>query len=190
MVNGRLKGNNYENAICLVLSRWLVPSLPKLARIEQLPFRRRTTSITPLEGHWNGAGDILHRPDLPHPWPFCVECKRIEGWTFDGAFNEKWPVWSWWSQACAQSKRSDLAPLLVCSRRYQPDYAMLRMGDALCLGLERSRTLIVLQGRDREAVVVALLTDLVLSNPALLANVSTASKSRKPSTTTRKMTSA
>jgi len=172
MVNGRDKGNKYENAICLAFSRWLFPELPQTTRVERLPFRRRTTSVVPLDGHWHGAGDILHRPDLPHPWPFCVECKRVEGWTLDGSFAATWPVWSWWSQALAQARRVGRAPLLICGRNRRPDYVLLRLGDAICLALSRS---VQLQRPGHPLVAVALLRDLTAVEPTLLSRVSMAS---------------
>jgi hypothetical protein len=180
MVDGRTKGNKYENAICLALSRWLLPSLPRPARIEQLPFRRRTTSVVPLEGHWAGAGDILHRPDLPHPWPFCVECKHVEGWTLDGAFSPGWPVRTWWDQAVRQGERVGLAPLLICGRNHKPDLAFLRSEDASCLGLTQSRVELH-RVADGSPVTVVLLDQLTAVRPALLSRVSTPNRSRKRS---------
>jgi len=188
MVNGRNKGNKYENAICLALSRWLLPSLPFPARVEQLPFRRRSTSIMPLDGHWNGTGDILHRPDIE--WPFCVECKRIEGWTLDGVFNDGWPVWDWWLQAWKQARSAGLAPMLLLGRNRKPDYVLLRVEDAACLGLTAKRLpkFVTCQTADGEQLALLLLSDLVLADPARLSTVSTASKSPRRSSRTRKMT--
>jgi hypothetical protein len=193
MVNGRNKGNNYENTICLVLSRWLDPRISPKAKLEQLPFRRRSTSIMPLDGHWHGSGDILHRPDLD--WPFCVECKKVEGWTLDGVFLDGWPVWSWWDQTEEQAIAAGLAPLLICGRNHKPDYALLREGDARCLGLsELVRSSVSLRTPDGAPLVLLQLRDLVRVAPSRLSNVSTASRSRKrsavsPRTTTGSNTS-
>jgi hypothetical protein len=159
MVDGREKGNKYENAICRVLSVWLFPDLDPKTPIEHLPFRRRSTSVMPIEGHWNGAGDILHRPDLESRWPFCVECKHVEGWSLDGAFSEKWPVWSWWAQAERQAARAGRKPLLVCGRNRKPDYALLRAEDAPWLA---QRLQVVRVERPKHPpVAIVLLGDLV-----------------------------
>lgn len=160
MVDGREKGNKYENAVCRVLSVWLFPDLDPKTPVEHLPFRRRSTSVMPIEGHWNGAGDILHRPGLEKRWPFCVECKHVEGWTLDGLFNEKWPVWSWWAQAERQAARARRRPLLVCGRNRQRDYALLRAEDAACLALPKSLVVRV-ERPSQPAVVLVLLQDLV-----------------------------
>ncbi len=159
MVDGREKGNKYENAVCRVLSVWLFPDLDPKTPIEHLPFRRRSTSVMPIEGHWNGAGDILHRPGLEGRWPFCVECKHVEGWSLDGVFGEKWPVWSWWDQAERQATRARKKPLLVCGRNRKPDIALLRAEDASWLA---QRLQVVRVERPKlPAVVVVLLQDLV-----------------------------
>ena len=187
MVDGRKKGNNYENAICRVLSVWLFPTLNAKTPVEHLPFRRQSTAIMPIVGHWNGSGDLLHRPGLEGKWPFCVECKCIEGWTLDGMLSAKWPVWSWWEQAERQAREADLAPLLVCGRNRRPDYAFLREGDATCLGLLSKA---ILAQRRSERLAVVLLDDLVSVDPALLRSVSTRSSSPKRSSRSRTTTSA
>lgn len=187
MVDGRKKGNNYENAICRVLSVWLFPKLSPKTPMEHLPFRRQSTAIMPVVGHWNGSGDILHRPGLDSSWPFCVECKHVEGWTLDGMFSPKWPVWSWWDQATKQAARAERAPLLVCGRNRRPDYALLRQGDASCLGLLPNA---ILARKKAEMLAIVLLSDLVSVDPELLRNVSTPSSSPTPSSPRRTTTSA
>jgi hypothetical protein len=143
MTDGYRKGGKFMNEVCRTFSYWYYPKLSKQAKVYDLPFRQRSTSIMPVEGHWKGEGDILHRPDLPHDFPFCVECKDIEGWSFDGMLtNPGWPVWKWWSQAQSQAATSNrcvgvkgpkVLPLLVFTRNRQPVYGMLseRVADAL-----------------------------------------------------------
>lgn len=201
MVNGRSKGNKYENTVCKTLSRWIDPSIREDAHVEHLPFRRRTTSVVPLEGHWRGHGDILHRPDLRYPWPFCVECKAVQGWTFDGMFVDTWSVWAWWEQARNQARDAGLSPLLALRRNRTPDHALLRCEDAECLRLEQAAvgTIVrLVHPKQGDEIVIARLDDLVRTDPRRLSAVSTASKSRKrsspvstatticPSSTTRK----
>jgi len=122
--DGRTKGERYENTVCRLLSQWLVPGDWEKCPVYKLPFRRRFTDSTPLDGHWEGEGDILHRPDVT--FPFCVECKDQEGWDLDGVLkNAQWPVWKWWTQACAQAQQVGLRPILFFTRAYRPNYVMI-----------------------------------------------------------------
>lgn len=161
MVNGRRKGNDFENEVCIALSRWVDSSIPERPKLADLPFRRRSTSIMPLAGHWDGAGDILHRPALSARWPFCVECKRVEGWTLDGALSRSWVVLEWWEQAAKQARSVGLAPLLICGRNRRPSYAFLREGDAKCL--RPGGPFVTISGSS-EPIVVVLLLELTATN--------------------------
>lgn len=180
MVNGRRKGNNYENTICRALAAWLCDGVTSSTPLAQLPFRRRSTSIMPLDGHWHGAGDILHRPSADGLLPFCVECKAIEGWTLDGWFSDRWVVWSWWEQATRQAEQVGLSPLLLCSRSRKADYAFLRESDASCLQLKRTATLLRPSG---ERVSVVLLDELTQAPRHLVLAVSQAKRSASASPT-------
>lgn len=162
MVNGRRKGNDFENEVCIALSRWVTPSsIPAKPKLADLPFRRRSTSIMPLAGHWDGAGDILHRPSLSELWPFCVECKHVEGWSLDGALSSTWVVLEWWRQAERQARSVGLAPLLICGRNRRPSYAFLREGDVKCL--RPGGPFVTIRSPDGP-VVVTLLQELTATN--------------------------
>ena len=127
MVNGRRKGNDYENRICRILSTWLVPGEWGKGQcpVYDLPLRRRSTSVMPIEGHWHGHGDILHKPFVDDP-PFAFECKNQECWTLDGFMeNARWPVWDWWEQAKDQAAASLLHPLLLFTRNRKKDYVII-----------------------------------------------------------------
>lgn len=190
MVDGRAKGNNFENAVCRALSLWLFPDLDPKAKVAELPFRRRTTAIQPVEGHWEGRGDILHRPDLGHPWPFAVECKNIERWSFDGISNSEWPVWSWWQQAVNQASGGK-HPFLVFTRNLKPNYVMVGVEVATCLQVEAQNGSVLHVGRPtNDPVVIALLDDLVQIPPERLASLSETSprRSQRRSLTRRRST--
>jgi len=159
-MHGKHKGDKFENDICRALSVWLVGSDYAGSLVQDLPFRRRFTTSTPLEGHWDGSGDILHRPDVA--FPFCVECKKREGWELDGMFgNDKWPVWTWWEQAKEQAaKTKDRYPLLVFSRNRRSIYAMLHEEVGQCLKVGSERCLVQVERNGSERVVLVLLDDL------------------------------
>lgn len=118
VVNGRRKGNQFENEVARPISRWLAPQhTPDDCPVYDLPFRRRSTSIMPLAGHWHGEGDLLHKPLPGIVSPFCFECKKVEGWELDGLFGSpKWPVWKWWEQCHEQAVRASLIPLMIFTR--------------------------------------------------------------------------
>ena len=160
MKDGRKKGNDFENAVCRALSQWYGT---RSKRLSGLPFRRRSTSIMPVEGHWQGEGDILHRPDVS--FPFAVECKKHEGWELDGGYYEaKWPVWDWWEQAKAQARRAKLKPLLIFTRNRRPVYVLLEESAATWLKLKPRSGLVSLLWRPSgESAVLARLDDLVQS---------------------------
>ena len=84
----------------------------------EMDFRR-----TPLSGGWAkdaevAAGDLVCLGD--DSFPYIVECKKQEGWSFESLFTPD-HAWfdCWWEQAveeCPNSKE----PLLVFSRNYMP----------------------------------------------------------------------
>jgi len=158
MKDGRNKGNRFENTVCRKLSKWYgYPS----QRLADLPFRRRSTSIMPVEGHWRGEGDVLYRPDVA--FPFAVECKKHEGWELDGSlYVPTWPIWEWWDQAQEQAGNARLCPLLVFSRNHRPIYVLLKEREATWLKLRpKHGPVVVLWRRSGELLVLALLDDLV-----------------------------
>lgn len=188
MVNGRAKGNKYENVICLALSNWLAPQyMSDAVSVYDLPFRRRSTSIMPSEGHWHGQGDILHLPLSGIVCPFSIECKKREGWELDGMFNgEKWPVWKWWQQAGEQAEKGGLVPLMIFSRNRRENLVMLYERDALCLGVSPATGPLVRvetprDGRKLPVVIVSLPSLVTVSLTAVLelANINTNARQQK-----------
>lgn len=160
MAEGRNKGARFEADICKALSGWRHPDrdFSKVPQHE-LPFRRRFTTSTSLEGHWQGHGDILHRPEVK--FPFTVECKKQENWDMDGMLtNAKWPPALWWGQAVSQAETAKRHPMLIFARNLREPHAMIREDAAECLlrnGVPRT----VLTRQDIGTVVVVRLGDLV-----------------------------
>lgn len=161
MAEGRLKGNSFENEVCRYLSAWVAGKAYSLkVPLAHLPFRRRSTSITPLEGHWEGAGDVLWQPTVE--FPFAVECKKQEGWDLDGIMDGgSWKPWAWWAQAKEQARRVGLLPLLVFTRNRRPIYAMVDWRVVKCLKPEPVRSTRIIAWRSKECVAVLRLRDLI-----------------------------
>jgi hypothetical protein len=118
---GRQKGNSAEREIAKVLADYWKP-------VEDAKFVR-----TPLSGGWGGkdvragfraGGDLM---TTAKKWPFVVEVKRREGWSWAPFLSgKKSPVWGWWKQACAAAKELEgedparAVPLLVFRKNREP----------------------------------------------------------------------
>lgn len=162
------KGNRFMVVVSRLISTWWCGTPPK-APFADLPFRPRSTSIVPVEGHWQGKGDILHRPDVPVPFPFAVECKDDEGGKLDSILEApNWVVWAWWQQAKTQAQVAGLRPLLVFSRRHRGVYVMLDRPTATKIDLKPDR-LPVLWVRGPFDVAICDWRDLARVRPDALA---------------------
>lgn len=164
MKDGRRKGLSYQNDVARKFSYWLARTYYRAGMaVYDLPFRSRSTSIMPMEGHWRGEGDLLHKPLPGILCPFAVEVKKVEGWSLDGMGNDRWPVWDWWLQAVEQARKASLHPLLVFSRNRQPDRIMLTKELATCLKLKpkHAPVLHVERCSPRMSLVIGELDDLV-----------------------------
>ena len=124
------KGDAFENQVCRALTQWVTGERPTY--LKDCVFRRRSTSIMPSEGHWHGAGDILHRPQYDW-WPFAIEAKSRAEWkSLDGMFGQKqWPVWKYWETANVHAERSGKLPMLIFTRPRQPVLVMLETDTAM-----------------------------------------------------------
>lgn len=72
------------------------------------------------------AGDLV-TPDVT--FPFCVESKKVEGWTLEQMLtSQKTKVHAWWEQATTESPPNRI-PLLVFTKNHAPLYAMMRLSD-------------------------------------------------------------
>lgn len=161
---GRRKGNQFELRCCRYLSAWLFPDRKFGTRADDLPFRRRFTATTPLEGHWVRKGDILHRPDAEIDFPFSVECKATEDWrNFDRMFNGfKWPVWDYWEQACLQAEEDGSVPLLLFTRNRSIDYYMIAEEVGEWLGIQpKTRPQMRVCRNDEAPLLIGAVDDLV-----------------------------
>lgn len=188
MVNGKNKGDAFERSVCRAISQWLVPGNWSTCGIERLPFRRRFTSSTSLEGHWVSGGDLLHWPSVSCPYSF--ECKKQEGWDLDGMLTApKWEPWKWWAQCQAQAATVNRVPLLIFSRNRRPVYVLMAEEIAVCLEIPtlHGPSLRVCRP-DGERVALVRLDDLVCVSRSRALRLSTAnagSASRRSRTTRR-----
>jgi hypothetical protein len=184
VVDGRRKGNAYENAVARPLSEWLAPHNDSVnyrtCPVSSLLFRRRPADNDNIVTDWVGGRDLLHRPDLC--FPFSVECKAWEVSFELHALFSTGAIWVWWNQAeeqaRAQTRRNEelartwpvVAPLLIFTKNRDFDYVVVPQGVAQCLNLKPhdGPSLTVDRPNREEAVVLLRLSDFVRADPARL----------------------
>ena len=110
----RNKGAAFENKIARMIGSALGVALRR----------------TPLSGGWacgsaNVAGDIVCVDDNIN-FPYCVECKKQEGWKLESLLtrNHAW-FDVWWDQLIVECPNEKL-PVLVFSRNYQPEFVAVK----------------------------------------------------------------
>lgn len=172
MTNSQIKGRRYMLDVCRLLSHWIAKT--KLSDpAHALAFRTRSTSIMPVEGHWMGQGDLVHRPGLY--FPFCVECKNDEHGKLDSILEApKWSVWTWWEQARTQAQKVSSTPLLIFSRSQRENYVLMetRVAQRLEVGPKRA-PLLEVHRVGGEELTLCLLDDLMRVTPGRLRCIST-----------------
>jgi hypothetical protein len=166
MVDSRRKGQAAMNTVCKTFTQWLFPDTPTNTPVYSLPFRVRSTSIMPVEGHWDGKGDILHRPDIH--FPFCTEVKKHEGWTLDALFRPKSPIWKWWEQCTNQADACSGIPLLIFMRNRIEPYVLLPFGAYHTLHPTTHGSMNLTLSHDSQKLTVCLLKDLIKADPEKL----------------------
>jgi hypothetical protein len=169
MTDSRRKGQSAMNQVCRAFTHWLFPDTPRKVSIYDIPFRVRSTSIMPLDGHWEGKGDILHRPDIV--FPFCTEVKKHEGWTLDAIFRPKSPIWKWWKQCTEQADACSGIPLLVFMRNRQEPYAMLPKTHAVKIGIPSLAATHLTVSHNQQDLSICLLNDLTEIDPEKLSGL-------------------
>lgn len=110
----RNKGASFENKIARMIGSALGITLRR----------------TPLSGGWatgnaNVAGDIVCVDDTIN-FPYCVECKKQEGWKLESLllYDHAW-FDAWWEQLMTECPNTKI-PVLVFSRNYQPEFVAIK----------------------------------------------------------------
>ena len=118
------KGKDYERRIAKILSEWWGSTLHR----------------TPTSGVNIYSGDIV---DDKGQFPFIVECKKNEEWSFGNLMEEthgKNTLWGFWQQSLnswleTDPHHKDNDPrLVVFSKRSVKDYFMIKVRDILDIG--------------------------------------------------------
>ncbi len=80
-----------------------------------------------LRGEFKASGDLMTKANR---WPFCVEVKRREAWTWERLrAGKRSPVLKWWRQAVKQAEEMGAIPMLWFRRNREPWYVMIPVED-------------------------------------------------------------
>lgn len=117
----RQKGNAAEREVAKIIEHWWQPFEPEAHFVR-----------TPLSGGWGGpslrgtfgaAGDLM---TTSKTFPFAVEVKRREGWTWGRLLKGKpSPVWDWWLQAQVQGEEMQKIPMLWLRKNREPAWHIM-----------------------------------------------------------------
>jgi hypothetical protein len=121
MVNSRRKGQTAERKLVKLFEAWWGAKFFRTPGSGAFATRgfagMDTTSM---------AGDLITDDKT---FPFCVESKKVEGWTLEQLLtSKKTHLHKWWEQAVNETPKGKI-PLLVFTKNHAPLYAMLRRTD-------------------------------------------------------------
>jgi hypothetical protein len=147
-INSRQKGARGEREVCKVFAEWWGAEF----------------SRTPLSGGWataktrdsvNAAGDLVCSDTR---FPFTVECKFVEGWSFEQLLTApKCNFYKWWDQAVGETPEGKM-PLLVFTKSRAPWFFATFSENLLPLAVRGVTISTHIQER---SVTIGLLADLL-----------------------------
>lgn len=118
-VNGNRKGKAAERKLVPLFAAWWGSEFFRTP--ESGGMSTRLTKMLKIDFS-KFAGDIV---TLDETFPFCVESKKVEGWTLEQLLtSDKTLIHGWWEQAVNQTPVGKL-PLLVFTKNHAPLYAMM-----------------------------------------------------------------
>lgn len=133
-VNGNRKGKAAERKLVKLFSQWWGSEFFRTPESGGMATRLTTQLGIDLSKF---KGDIV---TLDETFPFCVESKKVEGWTLEQMLtSDKTLMHDWWDQAVTQTPEGKI-PLLIFTKNHAPLYAMMRTDD---LNRNMGRTLTI-----------------------------------------------
>lgn len=146
----RNKGQRGERKVAEIISDWWGADFtrtPSSGGFRTKEFREE----------WNAEGDLV-TPD--EDFPFSVECKWQEGWTFDEMLTApRCKPWLWWEQTLDQTTVNKM-PLLIFKRNRKPWFFMT-MFIPVCLVTKCTRMV----DSKGNFVYIGILDDLINTDP-------------------------
>jgi hypothetical protein len=107
----RNKGSSFENKVAKLFSKWTG------FRIKRTPMSGGFSK----EGSY--AGDLnCVLPEESSIFPFIVECKNQECWSFDNILVAKNKIFNFWDQAADEGEKAGKIPLLIVTKNYCSDF--------------------------------------------------------------------
>ena len=123
-MNGRTKGAVNERAVAKKIEGWWQDLEPG-AEFYRTPLSGGWASPTARAG-FKTSGDLV---TTAKRFPFAVEVKAREGWSYTTFFAGKpCPVWGWWLQAQDQAREQGAEPMLWVRHNREPWVVLVREG--------------------------------------------------------------
>lgn len=120
-VNGRTKGATAERKLAKLFAIWWG------SEFARTPLSGGFATVK-FRNEWDAAGDLV-TPDKS--FPFCVESKKVEGWTLEQMLtSDKTLIHKWWEQTVKETPEGKI-PLLVFTKNHAPLYVMMATEDAV-----------------------------------------------------------
>jgi hypothetical protein len=107
--NGKAKGARAELEVAKLIELWWAAFEPGVS-FKRAPLSGGWAHGTSAQREFGTAGDIITK--AKH-FPWSIEVKRRENWSFDVfKAGKPSPVWGWWKQACQQGETTGKRPML------------------------------------------------------------------------------
>lgn len=117
--NSRRKGQTAERKLVKLFEKWW--GSPFFRTPGSGAFATRGFMNMDLQ---NMAGDIV---TTDPQFPFCVESKKVEGWTLEQMLtSDKTLMHEWWAQTVAETPKGKI-PLLVFTKNHAATFVMMHM---------------------------------------------------------------
>jgi hypothetical protein len=117
VVDGRIKGKTAEREVVHILQNWWRKHEPD-AEFVRTPMSGGWSHGTTAREGFRSAADIMTTSEI---FPFSVEIKRREGWSFERLRDgKKSPVLGWWRQTRSEARDNKQVPMLWVRRSRMP----------------------------------------------------------------------
>lgn len=161
-VNGRRKGHSAERRLVHLFSSWWGSEFFRTPGSGSFATRGfiRTDGV-------DLSGDVVTTDPT---FPFCIESKKVEGWTLDRFVHspKTGELQSWWKQARKEAESCSRVPLLVFARNRIPEYVALPVAYATVITGSRIFLCIDDHKDQEEVVFICPLSSLLKVEKSLL----------------------
>lgn len=167
----RRKGNSAEIEVAKFIEPWW-RQIDPACKFVRTPLsggwgNTKSGFTSPVRVGFKASGDLMTNAIL---FPWSVEVKRREAWTWDNVLRSKpSPVWDWWRRTQADAREASLEPMLWLRRSREPWRIFVRKEFVIHVPIVKfGWTNAWPLSRGVEPVCI-LATDLLAQNPLLFA---------------------